>query len=238
VAEGRSPRRVITVRHGQSREQDASLPEEAVVRVLLNGRRVATLSASPVALEELAVGHLALEGGLRSRSDVRAVRVRRWREEFHVAAEARRREFATVSSRLPAGPRIGAGEVRALMRALMEGAALYREGGGVHTSALATPLAVRFLAADVGKVNTLDRLAGQALLAGERTRGMVLLTTGRLTGAMVERGLALGCPIMVSHSGPTTRALALGERRRATLVGYARGPQFSVYSGKARVRGL
>jgi FdhD protein len=235
MVEGRAPHPVLRVTASGAAGEDASLPEEARVRVRLNGKAFADLSASPVALEELAVGHLVLAGRLREPADLRSVAVRAARGGPRVDVEARVRKGATVVA--PSGLRPSPAQVLAWMKALLVGAELYREGGGVHTSALATAEGVRFLAADVGKVNTLDRLAGQAFLAKSATRGLALLTTGRLTGAMVERGLALGCPVLVSHSGPTTAGVALAARAGATIVGYARGGSFSVYTAPKRIVG-
>jgi FdhD protein len=240
VAEARTPRAILRVgRDGRARET-ASVPEEVVVRVLLNRKRLASLTASPLAPEELALGHLALLGRVRTRDDVRSAAVRRWRGEVHVVVEARATTASRAPSRqgpttLPRGPRLKPADVHARMRALLDGSTLYREGGGVHTSALATPSAIVHIAADVGKVNTLDRLAGQALLAGKPTRGHALLTTGRLTGAMVGRGLAMGCALLVSHSGPTHAGVLQAEAAGATLVGYARGGSFNVYTHPRRI---
>jgi FdhD protein len=210
------------------------VPQEARVAVVLNGTRVAQLAASPLDLEALAVGHLLLNGHVARPEHVRQVQVRRWRAEWHVAVHARVERGAGARPR-SRPPRLAPAQVRALVKALLDGAALYREGGGVHTSALATRDGLVHLAADVGKVNTLDRLAGQAARAGTPTAGLVLLTTGRLTGAMAERGLALGCRVLVSHSGPTTAALEAARRARATLVGYARGGGFLVYTHPERI---
>jgi FdhD protein len=219
-----------------ARAERVSLAEEAEVAVLLRGKVVARLAASPLALDDLALGHLALRGLLGSAGDVRGVRVRRWRDGWHVAVDARpRRAPPRRSRRGPRRPaRASRADVLELMRLLHARADMYRAGGGVHTSALAAlgPPRIVHVAADIGKVNTLDRLAGQALRSG--AQAPVLLTTGRLTAAMAERGLALGCTLLVSHSGPTTRAVALARARRVTLVGYARGGRFTVYAGTVR----
>ncbi|HEV8360791.1 MAG TPA: formate dehydrogenase accessory sulfurtransferase FdhD [Candidatus Thermoplasmatota archaeon] len=236
MAEGRVARRVVVVRRRGRRVAEASVPEEAEVRVLHNSRVVATLAASPVALEELAVGHLALQGRVRARADVGRVHVRRWHGAWHVVVEGRAWPPVPPKPRLPRGPALAPAQVRVLMKALVQGAAMYREGGGVHTSALASPQGIVALAADIGKVNTLDRLAGRQLLEGLE-RAPILLTTGRLTGAVVARALALGCSLLVSHSGPTSRALALAEARGASLLGYARGGGFTIYTGARRVAG-
>lgn len=235
MVEGRSPARVLQVTRRGRGEEEASLPEEAQVAVLFNGEVVARLAASPVALEELALGHLLLAGRIRGRGDAAQWAVHAGRGELQVRVHGRGGPAKPPQPALPRGPRLGAVHVQALMKALLAGAALYREGGGVHTSALAKPEGLALLAADVGKVNTLDRLAGMALLRGVPTKGHVLLTTGRLTAAMVARALALGCPVLVSLSGPTTQGLALARKAEATLVGYARGGGFNVYCGRARI---
>lgn len=233
---GRQSREVLRIgARGRAREE-ASLPEEAAVRLVLNGEPLAELSATPLDLPDLAVGHLVLAGRVRARADVDAVKAAPLRGGWVVRVTGTGHAPQPPRPRLPLGPRLAAPEVRALMKGLFESAALYREGGGVHTSALANPQGEALVAADVGKVNTLDRLAGQALLRGVDPTGMVLLTTGRLTAAMVARGLALGAPVLVSHSGPTTEGLALAEARKATLIGYARGGAFKAYCGARRLR--
>ncbi|MCA1812485.1 MAG: formate dehydrogenase accessory sulfurtransferase FdhD [Halobacteriales archaeon] len=235
--EGRAEVRARVLGPRGARDEAASVAEEAEITLLLRRKVVARLAASPVALEELALGHLALRGLLASRADVRDVRVRRWRDGFHVVVDARAGRRATPRRGAPTATR---GELLAAMRLLHAASDMYRGGGGVHTSALAAlrpePRLVH-VAADVGKVNTIDRLAGKALLAGTRPRGApLLLTTGRITGAMAERGLALGCALLVSHSGPTARAVAVAQEARVSLVGYARGGRCTVYTSRARIR--
>lgn len=238
--QGRAEVRARVVGPRGARAERVSLAGEAEVAILLRGGVVARLAASPVALDELAVGHLALRGLLASRDDVRGVRVRRWRDGWRVAVDARlraRRRRAARGAARVAQVRASRAELLGLMRDLHGAAAMYRAGGGVHTSALAGlgPPRIVLVAADIGKVNTLDRLAGQLLLAGEPAMPIVL-TTGRITGAMAERALALGCRVIVSHSGPTTRAVSLARHAGATLVGYARGGACTVYTRPRRVR--
>lgn len=233
MVEGREGYEVVRVGRRGARREGASVAMERRVRVRLNGRAVASLVASPHDLPALALGHLALAGLVRSRAAVRRVEVREFDAGVRVDVTARAAKPAPRP--LPRGPRLPPARVHALMRAMLQGSALYREGGGVHTSALAGPRGLRWIAADVGKVNTLDRLAGEALRRGAGTRGSVLLTTGRLTGAMVGKAVALGCPVLVSHSGPTTGGLGIAEATGATVVGYARGGEMVVYAGLARL---
>lgn len=237
MVEGRAEREVLEVRRRGRTRVAASLAEEAAVRIAHNGTVVADLAASPVALDELAVGHLVLAGRVRGAGDVRSVEARKARGGHVVQVTGTAHPPKAPAPRLAAGPRLAPAQVLALMKGFLDGGESYREGGGVHTSALVTLEGEALFAADIGKVNTLDRLAGRALLGGADPFGMLLFTTGRLTGAMVARGLALGCPVLVSHSGPTTEGLALAERAGATLLGYVRGGAFRVYAGPARVRG-
>jgi len=231
-------RRAVAVQRVTARDtrgERASLADEAAVRIALNGKPFAELTASPMDLRDLAVGHLVLAGRLRDRADLRGVRVRATRGAFEVAVRARTVARRAPVRRPPRGPTLTAAQVHALMNALRAQGKLYLAGGGVHTSALAEPQRILLVAEDVGKVNTLDRLAGQAFLQGLEPRGLVLLTTGRLTGAMVARGLAMGCPWLVSHSAPTATGLALAKGAGATVAGYVRAQAFVLHAGRQRL---
>jgi FdhD protein len=235
TARDRVRRTVLRVSASGAGKEQAAPPAEVRVRIVLNGAAVAELPASPGDLPALAVGHLVLDGRIADADAIAGIQQRKRRDavEVHVRAAARRPQ--PLAPALPPGPRLDAAQVHALMKGFLKGAEAYREGGGVHTSAIATMEGEALFASDVGKVNTVDRLAGLALREGFDPHGALFITTGRLTGAMVGKALALGCPVLLSHSGPTSAGLALARGRKATLLGYARGDAFSIYAGPARI---
>jgi FdhD protein len=78
---------------------------------------------------------------------------------------------------------------------------------------------------------------GPEFAAGIRqlTDGLMLLTTGRISGDIAAKAYRVGLPMVVSPSAPTTAAVELAERAGICLVGFARGRRLNVYSASWRL---
>jgi FdhD protein len=126
----------------------------------------------------------------------------------------------------------------ALLRSLYDNSHLYRESGGVHTSIFAEPHCAepRFVAEDIGRHNTLDKLQGMALLEGVQTRGGVIVASGRVSSEMLFKAAIMGVPIVGSRTSPTNLALAVAERLGITVCGYLRQGSMNVYTHPERIR--
>ncbi|MFN8470611.1 MAG: formate dehydrogenase accessory sulfurtransferase FdhD [Anaerolineae bacterium] len=140
-----------------------------------------------------------------------------------------------VAERVDSPLRVTPMQLMGLMRQLNEGARLYREVRGIHTSALADVEGVLVVAEDVGRHNTLDKIRGACLLREIQTRDRILLTTGRVSSEMITKAARMGVPIVVSRTSPTALSVRLAQSWGVTLVGYARGRRLSVYTGAERV---
>ena len=123
-----------------------------------------------------------------------------------------------------------------LLRALYENSHLYRESGGVHTSILAIGDGAepRFVAEDIGRHNTLDKLQGMALLEDVPTRGGVILASGRISSEMLFKAAIMGVPVVASRTSPTNLALAVADRLNITVCGYLRQGSMNVYTHPER----
>lgn len=131
--------------------------------------------------------------------------------------------------------RVTPAQIAALMRQLNERAGLYRASRGVHTSALADEGGLLALAEDVGRHNTLDKLRGAALLAGQPTRDRILVSSGRISSEMITKARKMGAPVVVSRTSPTVMSIKLAQAWNMTIVGYVRGRQMRVYTGAERI---
>jgi FdhD protein len=125
--------------------------------------------------------------------------------------------------------------VQRLFAELLDAQDLYATTGGVHSSALSDGERILVTAEDIGRHNTLDKIAGQCLLEGIAPRRRVLLTTGRVSSDMMQKAARIGAPIVVSRSSPTSLSLELAERWGMTVVGYARRDRFNVYTHPERI---
>jgi FdhD protein len=112
---------------------------------------------------------------------------------------------------------------------------LYRATGGVHTSVLADGEKIVFVGEDIGRHNTLDKIAGLCLMKNVWPETRILLTTGRISSEMLQKAARLKAPILISRTSPSSLSIQMAERYGITLIGYARRDRFNVYSNPQRV---
>jgi FdhD protein len=126
--------------------------------------------------------------------------------------------------------------VSMLISELPESQHLYREVGGVHNSGLSDGSRIIFSAEDIGRHNTLDKLAGLCLLKDARPEHPVLLTTGRVSSEMMQKAARIGAAFVISRTSPSSLSVELARRFGITLVGYARRDRFTVYTYPERIQ--
>ena len=120
--------------------------------------------------------------------------------------------------------------LHAHINALHSRESLHARAGGIHTGGLADTEKLLVRVEDIGRHNTIDRIAGWAMKNNVDTSGSILLSTGRISSEMLRKGALMGCPIIASRTSPTSMSVAMAEAWGITLVGYVRRKSMRVYS--------
>lgn len=252
------------------------LAAETPVELNANGQRIAVLMCTPERLDDLAAGHLFTRGMLTDRRSVLTIGACADLRVASVVAPGAIHEdklgLSTVIASgcgsgsiiadpaklgsIPAGFTISLDKLKTWSVAMFKQARLYRETGGMHCAALATPAgsprpeaatAANAMAdtpeacdyfvvrEDVGRHNAVDKVLGRAFLDGIDFASSCLLTSGRIAADMILKAIAAKVPVVVSRSIPTTSAYELAVQAGVTIVGRIGSEQPAVYCGSERI---
>ncbi len=236
---------------GSFEAKDAAVVCEAPVTLTVNGEAWLTFSCTPNQLEELAAGFLYNERVIESFEEIASLHVCGDSSNIDVWLEHKvtrpahwtrtsgcsggftgvRPSIQTVPSSRLFSPVM----ILENMQQLLRKQDLYHETGGLHCSALSDGENICLVAEDIGRHNTLDKLAGQLLMSKLALPDRVILTTGRVSSEMLQKSMRLKASVLVSRTSPTSLALSQAEQAGITLIGYARGSQFIVYTHSVRL---
>jgi FdhD protein len=255
------PRRIW--REGIPSLGSRSIPEETAVALTYNGGTYAVMMATPVDLEDFAVGFSLSEGIVGASSDIESleivaldqgVELRMWlgKPKAHRLQERRRRiagptgcglcgiESVGEAMRPPAvverGPQLSAEQIMVAMQGLSSRQKLNIETRAVHAAALWNGASgIDVLREDIGRHNALDKLSGALARASIVTSEGIILLTSRVSVEMVQKTAAIGATVMVSVSAPTALAVRVADAAGITLAAVARADGFEVFTHPWRI---
>jgi FdhD protein len=229
---------------------------EQAVSLTVNNESWLTFMCTPVNLEALAVGFLFNEEIIQKIEDIASVRVCPGGENIDVwlnvpakkpqnwirtsGCSGGETSIGKSSHRKPLheplnGKFMPPEKVGSLIHQLSVAQELYRKTGGVHTSALSDGEKVFITAEDIGRHNTLDKLAGRCLLEEIRPSSKIILTTGRVSSEMIQKAHRIGASMVISRTSPSSLSVQMADELGITLIGYARQERFSVYTHPERL---
>lgn len=224
--------RCVEVSGSERRRLEVDVAIEERIEIVLDGTVVANLFCLPSELEELAVGHLVCEGLISGPDDLVSVKA----EGKAVYCESCGRKIETELRQVDSDLWMSPESIFRAVDQLNEGARLWRRTGGTHSAlVLREDGAITSFCEDVSRSSAVDKAVGAALLAGADLSRSALMTTGRLSSAMVSKTARAGFPIVVSRAAPLSTGIDLAKRLGMTLVAFTRRPNFYVYSGEERI---
>jgi len=261
--DGATPRPRLRWRDGQVSPGQRDIPDETPVALIYDASTYAVMMATPLDLEDFALGLSLTEGVIGSASDIQdievvqgklGVEVRMWLAPGHREALATRRrrlagptgcglcgidslaEAARTPPRVSGDLRMSPEDILRAMAALSPAQTLGERTRAVHAAAFWRPdTGLVALREDVGRHNALDKLAGALARSGQAGREGAVLLTSRVSVEMVQKTAVIGAPILIAVSAPTAFAVRTAEAAGLTLVAVARPDGFEVFTHPERI---
>lgn len=134
--------------------------------------------------------------------------------------------------------RVGASALASAHAGLTNSQPLQRATGATHAAVWCDASGAIVIAReDVGRHNALDKLIGALLRAKVDTASGFAVVTSRASVEMVQKSALAGIAVLAAVSAPTALAVRTAESCGQTLVGFAHGETFSVYTRADRIDG-
>jgi FdhD protein len=255
MLEPRKPIQYFQMDSTRNLPTEGSVIVETPVSLTVNGEAWVSFMCTPILLEAMAVGFLFNEGVIDSMEEVADVRLcehgdnvdvwlthspekpTKWTRTSGCSGGMTAVDSITRprSASAPNGLVLPATAISHLVEILLDAQDLYRETGGVHTSALTDGERILLSAEDIGRHNTLDKIAGQCLMQNVWPERRILITTGRISSEMLQKAVRLSASILVSRTSPSSLSIELAEKWGITLIGYARRNRFNLYAHPERI---
>ncbi len=111
-----------------------------------------------------------------------------------------------------------------------------KEFGGLHSAALFDNEGkILTLMEDLGRHNCIDKIYGHMLINNIAAKNKMIFTSGRASLDLVFKALKMSVSIIVTNSSVTYNAAEIAQKAGLTLIGYARGKRFNIYSCPERI---
>ena len=242
---------------------DEIVAEEVPVALVYNGISHAVMLATPLDLEDFALGFSLSECIVERSGEIHdleiverdngiEIQMQLSAERAHVLKEHRRTlagrtgcglcgtasldQLARRAATVRSSVMLSPGALPRALSALQGTQHLFDLTGAVHAAAWCDfDGGIHRVREDVGRHNALDKLIGS--LASERRAfdGGFVLMTSRASYEIVQKAAAVGIAVVAAVSAPTGMAVRVAIDSGVTLIGFARGERHCVYSHPERV---
>jgi FdhD protein len=248
--------KTVTYHAGQWEHNQTNIIREQPVSLTVNNEAWLTFMCTPIDLKALAVGFLYNEEIIETLDDIASVRVCPGGDNIDVwlnrsvkkpgkwirtsGCSGGKTSIGNINlwnnkTKHKNGGMLPADRIGVLINKLSEAQDLYRKSGGVHTSALSDGEIIIIASEDIGRHNTLDKLAGRCLLEQINPARKIILTTGRISSEMIQKSGRIGATMVISQTSPSSLSVQMAKKLGITLIGYARRDQFTIYAHPERI---
>jgi FdhD protein len=255
--------RGVPMQRGAAARGDDCVADEVPIALEYNGISHAVMLATPLDLEDFALGFSLTEEIVDSRADVRDIEVVEGWGGIAVQLQIASSCFARLKDkRRSLTGRTGCGlcgaeslpqavkrpeplrsdarfEAAAVSRAMqqLDGLQPLRAAtGATHAAGFANAHGeVLLVREDVGRHNALDKLVGALVSAQQAPQDGFIVVTSRASYEMAGKTVRAGCSLLAAVSGVTGLAIELAEDANLALIGFARGDKLSVYTHPERI---
>ncbi len=235
--------------------ETAEVAEECAIALIYNDVSHAVMMASPIDLEDFALGFSLTEGIIDHADELHIVQIEACTNGIvinmlipQIRLDTLLKSSRNISGRTGCGL-CGAATLEAAIRPtrivsvlanfsridipnalsqLAQGQIHNRGTGSLHAAAILCGENDILVREDVGRHNAIDKAIGA--ISRLKQPPIAMLVTSRASYEVVHKAAQVNCPIVVAISAPTALAIRIAKIARITLVGFARANTMTIYN--------
>lgn len=222
----------IRVEGVERRTTPETVAAESDLAVFLNGEHIDSFSCSPEYIEEMIMGHLLATGRIGDIMQIESIRVLD-NSEAHVQLIPdvenlpHQRQGIEIDSRL----------LHHMRDMLLRSQQYQQVTRGFHAAEIMEPDTERIFACeDISRHSAMDKVIGMGAKMGLDLGRSILMVTGRLVSAIVQKAANSGIPLLASLTVATDSGIDVARAHDITLVGSLTESGFWLYNeGEAEI---
>ncbi len=245
-------KKILRYKEGSIREINDYIAVEEKINIIINGNEIVSLVCTPLQIRELVIGFLLTEGIINGHFCAESLSIK-YGDEISVniildgeikehqmtitsgcvggITFSAKREIKRISDKFVLTAEI----LKNLFNDFNQKSELFRMTGCVHSAAIADIKKIISFSEDIGRHNAVDKIIGYCILENIPFSEKILLVSGRLSSEIVTKAGRWGIPVIASRTSATSRALEIAENAGITLIGFARGDRFNIYTNSHRI---
>lgn len=249
-------REITFYNNGVFATKSDAVVQEVPLTIFVNDSEVAATVCSPFAYEELGAGFLVTEGFIQQPADILDISFSPEAGSLNIKISNQLKEPGSYLRRHTAGYYVKSGpaahessplncidsdttyfpeHLLNIINTLEDNSATFRLTGGVHSAALADEAGIICMYEDIGRHNAVDKTLGYAFLNQIPTHNKCLLLSGRVASEILIKAVRAHIPVVLSRAAATGRTIDMAQALNVTVIGFARGHRFTIYTHPERV---
>lgn len=239
---------VIYIHNNQKATSQENVVSEASILLNVNGEEWFNFLCTPMDLENLAAGFLFSSQIIKTAGEIRSLEMcangngidvwlshpaskpRLWQRNSGCSGGISIPEVKLTPVNDVEKFLLSPLEINDILSTFYRNQKVYQSSGGVHASALFSKTNLAYLTEDIGRHNTLDKIAGKMLLSPVDVPWPILVTSGRISVEMMQKASMIRSCFVISRTSPTSASVDLADQLGITLIGYAEKDRFKVYT--------
>jgi len=239
-------------KNGSYTEKDEEIVADETVTLVINDSLTRSFSISPDSLEDFTVGYMLGEGIIETVDNIENIEVEGNKitatvdlEDFDIMKElivgsdcfGGWRTKIDLINKVESDFKVDGKEILENIEKIREKAITWKNTGGTHIAGLVNKEKGKFITReDISRHVALDKVIGASAKEKIDFKNSYLVYSGRMPADAMIKIARVGIPIIASNAAPTLSGYTVAKEANITMIGFARGNRFNVYTNPKHLK--